>query len=170
MFKPETFRKAFENRDPVALQTPFDPAPRRGLQGSLLMTLLAAAVIWGLVVSPFTPRAEAADVYSYTDENGVLVITNTRPPEKMKRKAKKIDSYREITDEERKAWEKEKTDQMKAWRDSQAAEEEDRRKKAGSAEAEKPESLRRMEAETAEAARTMRETREKAVEVLKALP
>jgi len=170
MFRPETFLKAFENHDPAALRTSLDPAPRWFAQGPLLLIMLAAAVMLSLAFSPLPPRAEAADVYSYTDENGVLVITNTPLPEKIKAKAKKIDSYRNITDEERKSWEKEKADQMKAWRDSQAAEDESRRKKTEPAEVEKPESLRRMEAESAEAAKSARDAREKAIEVLKVLP
>ncbi len=103
------------------------------------------------------------------------MVTNTPLPDKVRNKAKKVDSYKDITDEDRKRWEKEKEDAMQAWRDSQATEDERRKKRIEveektRKEAEKPEKLRRLEAEAGEVAKGAKETTYKAAEALKVTP
>ena len=49
-------------------------------------------------------------------------------PDKIRNKAKKIESYKDITDEDRKLREKEKEDGMQAWRDEQARQDQNTKK------------------------------------------
>ena len=96
---------------------------------SLFLLLFGTIILCTITFSFFPPQSESGDVYSYTDEKGVIVVTNTPLPEKMRNKAKKVGSYKDMTDEDRKRWEKEKEDAMQAWRDSQATEDERRKKR-----------------------------------------
>jgi hypothetical protein len=43
--------------------------------------------------------ANAGEVYTYTDENGSIVVSNTPIPDKHKKKAVKIDSYKDTASE-----------------------------------------------------------------------
>jgi hypothetical protein len=134
---------------------------------SLFLLLFGTIILCTITFSFFPPQSESRDVYSYTDEKGVIVVTNTPLPEKIRNKAKKVGSYEDITDEDRKRWEKEKEDAMQAWRDSQATEDEGRKKRL---EAEKPEKLRRLEAEAGEVVKAAKEATDRAAEALKAFP
>lgn len=49
----------------------------------------------------------AGEIRTYTDKDGNTVISNTPPPDNIRSKPRKIDSYRDITDRERLQWEKE---------------------------------------------------------------
>ena len=134
---------------------------------SLFLLLFGTIILCTITFSFFPPQSESGDVYSYTDEKGVIVVTNTPLPDKVRNKAKKVDSYKDITDEDRKRWEKEKEDAMQAWRDSQATEDERRKKRI---EAEKPEKLRRLEAEAGEVVKAAKEATDRAADAPKALP
>ena len=133
---------------------------------SLFLLLFGTTILCTITYSFFPPRSESGDVYSYTDENGVIVVTNTPLPEKIRNKAKKIESYKDINDEDRKRWEKEKEDAMQAWSDSQATEDERRKKRI---EAEIPDKLRKSEAETGKFVKSVKEATDRAVEVLDTL-
>ena len=142
---------------------------------SLFLLLFGTIILCTITFSFFPPQSESGDVYSYTDEKGVIVITNTPLPDKVRNKAKKVDSYKDITDEDRKRWEKEKEDAMQAWRDSQATEDERRKKRIEAEEkarieAEKPEKLRRLEAEAGEVVKAAKEATDRAAEALKTFP
>ena len=142
---------------------------------SLFLLLFGTTILCTITFSFFPPQSESGDVYSYTDENGVIVVTNTPLPEKIRKKARKIESYKDITDEDRKRWEKEKEDTMQAWRDSQATEDERRKKRIEAEEkarieTEKPEKLRRSEAEAGEVVKAAIEATDRAAEALKTFP
>ena len=132
----------------------------------LFLFLSGTIILCTVTFSFFPPQSESGDVYSYTDENGVIVITNTPLPDKIRNKAKKIESYKDINNEDRKRWEKEKEDAMQAWRDSQATEDERRKKRI---EAEIPDKLRKSEAETGKFVKSVKEATDRAVEVLDTL-
>jgi len=142
---------------------------------SLFLLLFGTIILCTITFSFFPPQSESGDVYSYTDEKGVIVVTNTPLPDKVRNKAKKVDSYKDITDEDRKRWEKEKGDAMQAWRDSQATEDERRKKRIETEEkarkeAEKPEKLRRLDAEAGEVVKAAKEATDRASEAPKAFP
>jgi len=142
---------------------------------SLFLLLFGTIILCTITFSFFPPQSKSGDVYSYTDENGVIVVTNTPLPDKIRNKAKKIESYKDITDEDRKRWEKEKEDAMQAWRDSQATEDERRKKRIEAeekarTEAEKPEKLRKLESEAGEAVKAAKEPTDRVAETLKAFP
>jgi len=142
---------------------------------SLFLLLFGTIILCTITFSFFPPQSKSGDVYSYTDENGVIVVTNTPLPDKIRNKAKKIGSYKDITDEDRKRWEKEKEDAMQAWRDSQATEDERRKKRIEAeekarTEAEKPEKLRKLESEAGEAVKAAKEPTDRVAETLKAFP
>lgn len=128
--------------------------------------LSGTIILLTITVSLFPLQSESGDVYTYTDENGVMVITNTPLPDKIRNRAKKIGSYKDITDEERKLREKEKQDGMQAWRDEQARQDQNIKKRQ---EAEIPEKLRKSEAETGKYVKSVNEARDKAAEVLDTL-
>ncbi len=136
--------------------------------------LSGTIILWTITFSLFPVQSESGDVYSYTDENGVIVITNTPLPDKIRNKAKKIGSYKDITDEDRKLREKEKQDEMKAWRDEQARQDQNAIKRPeaeekAKVEAEIPEKLRKSEAETGKFVKSVKDAKDKAVDVLNTL-
>jgi flagellar motility protein MotE (MotC chaperone) len=141
---------------------------------SLFLLLFGTIILCTITFSFFPSQSESGDVYSYTDEKGVIVVTNTPLPEKIRNKAKKVGSYKDITDEDRKRWEKEKEDAMQAWRDSQTTDDERRKKRIEAEEkarieAEIPEKLRKSEAETGKFVKSVKEAKDRAVEVLNTL-
>lgn len=144
-------------------------------QKTFLFLLLSGTILlWTITFSLFPLRSESADVYSYTDEKGVIVITNTPLPDKIRNKAKKIESHKDITDEDRKLWEKEKQDGMQAWRDEQARQDQNAKKrveaeeKAG-IEAKIPDKLKKSEEETGKFVKSVNEAKDKAADVLDTL-
>jgi acyl-CoA synthetase (AMP-forming)/AMP-acid ligase II len=146
-----------------------------GRESSLFLLLFGTVILGTVAFSLFPTRLESGEVYSYTDEKGVVVITNTPLPDNIKNRAAKIGSYKDITDEDRKRWKKEKEEGMQAWRDEQVRQDQTARKRVETVEkareeAEIPEKLRKMEAQTAEAAKSAKDARDRAVEVLKILP
>ncbi len=50
------------------------------------------------MLSLFPLQSESGEIYTYTDEKGVTVITNTPLPDKIGNKAKKIESYKDAKD------------------------------------------------------------------------
>ena len=144
-------------------------------QKTFLFLFLSGTIIFlTITFSLFPLQSESGDVYSYTDENGAIVITNTPLPDKIRNKAKKIGSYKDITDEERKLREKEKQDGMQAWRDEQAKQDQNIKKRMeaeekAKTEAEIPEKLRKSEAETGKFVKSVKEAKDKAADVLNTL-
>jgi Skp family chaperone for outer membrane proteins len=53
-------------------------------------------------------KAQAGEIYTYTDKDGNTVISNTPIPEKYEKKAKKIESYRRDSPEEIQRYETER--------------------------------------------------------------
>lgn len=51
----------------------------------------------------FATLSFAEDIYTYKDEHGATVISNTPIPEKYQKKAKRIEGYTPLTDRERDA-------------------------------------------------------------------
>ncbi len=136
--------------------------------------LSGTIILWTITFSLFPVQSESGDVYTYTDENGVIVVTNTPLPDKIRNKAKKIGSYKDITDEDRKLREKEKQDGMKAWRDEQARQDQNAIKRPeaeekAKVEAEITEKLRKSEAETGKFVKSVKDAKDKAVDVLNTL-
>jgi len=140
----------------------------------LFLFLSGTIILWTIAFSFLPPQSESGDVYSYTDENGVIVITNTPLPDKIRNKAKKIEGSKDIMDEDRKLRTKEKEEGMQAWRDEQARQDQNTKKrleaeeKAGT-EAEISEKLRKSEAETGKFVKSVKEAKDRAVEVLDTL-
>jgi len=64
------------------------------------LLLSGIIILWTIIFLLFPLQSESGEVYSYTDENGVVVITNTPLPDKIRNKAKKIGSYKDITDKD----------------------------------------------------------------------
>lgn len=140
----------------------------------LFLFLSGTVILLTITFALFPLQSESANVYRYTDENGVIVITNTPLPENIRNKAKKIDSYEYITDEERKLWEKEKQDEMQAWRNERAKQDENTSKRLEAAEkarveAEISEKLRKSEAETGKFVKSVKEAKDRSADVLDTL-
>ena len=53
----------------------------------------------------FTSSIFAGEIYTYTDKDGITVISNTPVPEKYEKKAKKIEAYKRSSPSEIAAWE-----------------------------------------------------------------
>jgi len=144
-------------------------------QKTLLFLLLSGTIILlTITFSLFPLQSECGDVYSYTDENGVIVITNTPLPDKIRNKAKKIESHKDITDEGRELRKKEKEDGIQAGRDEQARQDQNTKKRLEAEEkarieAEIPEKLRKSEAETGKFVKSVKEAKDRAAEVLNTL-
>jgi hypothetical protein len=62
----------------------------------LLPLLIVLAAITFIL---FPQQSDSGDVYTYTDEKGNTVITNTPLPDNIGNKAKKIESYKDAKDE-----------------------------------------------------------------------
>jgi len=140
----------------------------------LFLFLSGTIILLTITFSLFPLQSESGDVYSYTDENGVIVITNTPLPDKIRNKAKKIESHKDITDEGRKLRKKEKEDGIQAGRDEQARQDQNTKKRLEAEEkarieAEIPEKLRKSEAETGKFVKSVKEAKDRAAEVLNTL-
>ena len=140
----------------------------------LFFFLSGTIILWSITFSLFPPQSESGDVYSYTDENGVMVITNTPLPDKIRNKAKKIESYKDITDEDRKLREKEKQDKMKAWRDEQARQDQNAKTRPvtgekANTETELLDKVKKSEAETGKFIKSAKDAKDKAADVLDTL-
>jgi Domain of unknown function (DUF4124) len=69
--------------------------------------------IFLMAFSLICPRGtQGGEIYTYTDKDGVTVISNTPIPEKYHRKAQKIDSYKDLTPTERSELEREAANQL----------------------------------------------------------
>jgi len=65
------------------------------------LNIFIIAILLSLTFSFFhSLLVYGGDIYTYTDKNGNVVISNTPIPEKHKSKAKKIDSYKDLTPSE----------------------------------------------------------------------
>jgi hypothetical protein len=140
----------------------------------LFLFLSGTIIFWTITFSFFPLQVESGDVYSYTDENGVIVITNTPLPDKIRNKAKKIESDKDITNEDRKLREKEKQDGVKAWRDEQARQDQNTKARLEAEEKARQETkihekLRQSEAETGKFVKSVKDANDKAVDVLNTL-
>lgn len=139
------------------------------------LLLSGIIILWTITFSLFPLQSESGDVYSYTDENGVIVITNTPLPDKIKNKAKKIGSYKDITDEDRKLWKKEKDDRMQPKTDEKERQGQDTNNKKLEAgektgtEAELLEKMRKSDAETGKFVKSVKESKDRAADVLNTL-
>jgi hypothetical protein len=134
----------------------------------------AAAVIWTIALTLCPHHSEAGEVYTYTNEKGVIVVTNTPVEGSAGKQAKKIGSYRDITDEDRKGWEKEKEDAMQAWRDEQARQEQTTKQTPDTGknvrqENDLREKLRKSAEETERYADSVKQSQKKAADVLDTL-
>ena len=95
-------------------------------------------------------------------------------PDKIRNKAKKIESHKDITDEGRELRKKEKEDGIQAGRDEQARQDLNTKKRLEAEEkarieAEIPEKLRKSEAETGKFVKSVKEAKDRAAEVLNTL-
>ncbi len=128
------------------------------------LLLPGIVAIWAITFSLFSVQSESGEVYSYTDENGVVVITNTPMSDKVGNKARKIESYKDVTDKDiiqPKPDVKEKQDQdtdKKSW----AGE------KAGT-DAELFDKMKKSDAETDKFVKSVKESKRKAADVLDTL-
>ena len=140
----------------------------------LFFSLSGTIILCTITFSFFPPQSESGDIYSYTDENGVIVITNTPLPDKIRNKAKKIESHKDITDEDRKLQEEEKQDKMQAWRDEQARQDQNAKKRPetgerANTEAELLDKVKKSEAETGKFVKSAKDAKDKAADVLDTL-
>jgi len=132
---------------------------------SLFLLLPGIIILSTITFSLFPLQSESGDVYSYTDENGVTVITNTPLPDKIRNKAKKIESYKDNTGKDRiqpKTDEKERQSQNTDDKKLEAG------KKAGT-EAELLDKLKKSDAETDKFVKSVKESKNKAADVLDTL-
>lgn len=132
---------------------------------SPFLLLSGIIIISTITFSLFPLQSESGDVYSYTDENGVTVITNTPLPDKVRNKAIKIESYKDNTDKDRiqpkmdeKGKQGQDTDNKKLEAD----------KKTGT-EAELLDKLKKSDAETDKFVKSVKESKNKAAGVLDTL-
>jgi Domain of unknown function (DUF4124) len=134
-------------------------------KASRLFLLSGVIIFWTITSSLFPLKSESGDVYSYTDENGVTVITNTPLPDNVRNKARKIESYKDNTDKDRiqpKTDEKGKQGQDTDNKKLEAG------KKSG-AEAELLDKLKKSDAETDKYVKSVKESKNKAADVLDTL-
>ncbi len=132
---------------------------------SLFLLMSGIIILSTITFSLFPLQSESGDVYSYTDENGVTVITNTPLPDKVRDKAMKIESYKGVTDKESiqpKTEEKERQDQNTDNKKMEAG------KKSGT-EAELIDKLKKSDAETDKFVKSVKESKNKAADVLDTL-
>jgi hypothetical protein len=101
----------------------------------LKLPILIFATIIALISIP----SSAGEVYTYTDEHGDTIISNTPPPRSPKIKIRHIEPSEEMTDEDRQAMEKDRTSRQKAWEDEKARREEERIRRVETNEKEKTE-------------------------------
>jgi len=140
----------------------------------LFFFLSGTIILWSITFSLFPPQSESGSIYSYTDENWAMVITNTPLPDKIRNKAKKIESYKDITDEERKLREKEKQDKMQVWKDEQARQDQNSKTRPVTGEkaktdAELIDKVKKSEAETDKFVKSAKDAKDKAADVLDTL-
>jgi len=128
--------------------------------------LLSVIIILSTITfSLFPLQSESGEVYSYTDENGVVVITNTPLSDKIRNKAKKIESYKDVTDKDiiqPKTDEKGKQGQDTDKKRLEAGE------KAGT-DAELFDKMKKSDAETDKFVKSVKESKNKAADVLNTL-
>jgi hypothetical protein len=60
---------------------------------------LTVIILVAITFMLFPLQSKSGDIYTYTDEKGVTVITNTPLPDDVADKAKKIESYKNAKDE-----------------------------------------------------------------------
>jgi hypothetical protein len=90
----------------------------------LIFTLSSAIILLIVIVLP--EGLQAAAVYDCRDQNGSIVLSDT--PLGKGYKCKPMESFKEITDEDRKTWEKEKQQKAKEWEAEQQRREKERSK------------------------------------------
>jgi len=132
---------------------------------SPFLLLPGIIILVTITFSIFPLKSESGDVYSYTDENGVTVITNTPLPDKIINKARKIESYKDVTYQDKtqpKTDEKVKQGQDIDNKKLEAG------KKAGT-EAELLDKLKKSDAETDKFIKSVKESKNRAADVLNTL-
>ena len=127
--------------------------------------LLSAIIILSAITFLLFPlQSESGEVYSYTDENGVVVITNTPLSDKIRNKAKKIESFKDVTNKD---IIQPKTDEKgKQGQDTDKKSED--RQKAGT-DAELFDKMKKSDAETDKFVKSVKESKNKAADVLDTL-
>jgi len=139
-----------------------------------LLFVSAVTVIWTIALTLYPLPSEAGEVYTYTNEKGVIVVTNTPVEGNAAKQAKKIGSYKDITDDDRKLWQKEKDDAMQAWREEQARQGETTKQRPDTTEKVLPENdlrekLKKSQEETGRYADSVKQSQKKAADVLDTL-
>ncbi|MFO7665135.1 MAG: DUF4124 domain-containing protein [Desulfobacterales bacterium] len=132
---------------------------------SLFLLLSGIIILSTITFSLFPPQSESGNVYSYTDEKGVTVITNTPLPDKVRDKARKIESYKGVTDKESiqpKTDGKEREGQNSDNKKPEAG------NKAGT-DAELIDKLKKSDMETDKFVRSVKDSKNKAADVLNTL-
>ncbi len=129
------------------------------------LLLSGIIILWTIIFLLFPLQSESGEVYSYTDENGVVVITNTPLPDKIRNKAKKIGSYKDITDKD---MIQPKTDE----KGKQGQDSDKKRSEAGektATDAELLDKMKKSDAETDKFVKSVKESKNKAADVLNTL-
>jgi len=106
---------------------------------SMKLHIFVIAIIIALISMP----SSAGEVYTYTDEQGNTIISNTPPPRSPKIKIRHIEPSEEMTDEDRQAMEKYRSSRQKAWENEKARREEERIRRVETNEKEKIEAGRK---------------------------
>lgn len=112
----------------------------------------------------FPLQSESGEVYSYTDENGVVVITNTPLSDKIRNKAKKIESFKDVTNKD--------IIQPKTDEKGKQAQDTDKKSEAGQkagTDAELFDKMKKSDAETDKFVKSVKESKNKAADVLDTL-
>ncbi|MFH1974543.1 MAG: DUF4124 domain-containing protein [Pseudomonadota bacterium] len=127
--------------------------------------LLSVIIILSTITFLLFPlQSESGEVYSYTDENGVVVITNTPLPDKIRSKARKIESYKDVTDKD--------IIQPKTDEKGKQGQDTDKKLEAGEkagTDAELFDKMKKSDAETDKFVKSVKESKNKAADVLNTL-
>ncbi|MBU1180979.1 MAG: DUF4124 domain-containing protein [Proteobacteria bacterium] len=127
--------------------------------------LLSVIIILSTITFLLFPlQSESGEVYSYTDENGVVVITNTPLPDKIRNKARKIESYKDVTDKD--------IIQPKTDEKGKQGQDPDKKLEAGEkagTDAELFDKMKKSDAETDKFVKSVKESKNKAADVLNTL-
>lgn len=127
--------------------------------------LLSVIIILSTITFLLFPlHSESGEVYSYTDENGVVVITNTPLPDKIRNKARKIESYKDVTDKD--------IIQPKTDEKGKQGQDTDKKLEAGEkagTDAELFDKMKKSDAETDKFVKSVKESKNKAADVLNTL-
>ncbi|PKN33773.1 MAG: hypothetical protein CVU61_11690 [Deltaproteobacteria bacterium HGW-Deltaproteobacteria-19] len=76
--------------------------------------------VFAMIMILFSMPLSAGEIYTYTDEHGNTILSDTPPPRSSRIKIKHTEPNEQLTSEDRQALEKERSSRQKAWEDEKA--------------------------------------------------